>query len=92
MSSPAVHGDGFPAPLNRVEGVLHPAFEWDVPGDDGDRLDPDVRVLERHDQRDGVVRGGVGVDQKATQAPLLLESAAEQLLPQTLLRRAGRAK
>ena len=66
-SESGVHGDASLAPLDRVEGALHPAFKWDVPGNDGDRLDVDVRVLERYDHRNGVVRGGVSVDKKAAQ-------------------------
>ena len=48
-------GDIGPGQLDGVERVLDALLEGDVPGDDGDRLDPDLRVRQRHDQRHRVV-------------------------------------
>ncbi len=59
-----VHGSRRPAQLDRVQRVLHRLREGHVAGDDADADDFDVVVAERHHQRDGVVAGGVGVDEE----------------------------
>ena len=53
-----------PTQLDRVQRVLHGSREGHVAGDDADADDLDVGVAERHHQRDGVVTGGVGVDEE----------------------------
>ena len=59
-----VHGSRRPAQLDRVQRVLHRLREGHVAGDDTDADDLDVVVAERHHQRDGVVAGGIGVDEE----------------------------
>ena len=54
------------AQLHRVEGVLHRLIEGDIAGDDGDGLDLDFRILQRHHERYCIVGGGVGVNQQST--------------------------
>jgi hypothetical protein len=51
----SVDGNLFPAKLGRVERILHTLVYRHVAADDGDRLDLHVRVLERHNQRNGVI-------------------------------------
>ncbi len=59
-----VHGSRRPAQLDRVQRVLDRLGEGHVAGDDADADDLDVVVAERHHQRDGVVAGGIGVDEE----------------------------
>ena len=58
-----VTGTSTPPNLHRVQRVLHALLQRHVAADDGDR-DPHAGVPQRHDQRDGVVGGGVGVDEE----------------------------
>ncbi len=58
-------GDVLPAELHREPGVAAPLKHRHVAGDDRDRLHHDVVGHERHDERDRVVGGCVGVDQEA---------------------------
>ena len=50
--------------LGHVEGVLYGEVEGHVAGDDPDADDVDVGVTQRHHEGDGVVTGGVGVDEE----------------------------
>ena len=52
------------AQLGHVEGVLHGEVEGHVAGDDPDADDVDVGMTQRHHEGDGVVAGGVGVDEE----------------------------
>jgi hypothetical protein len=54
------------------EGVGDGAVEGDVAGDNGESLDANARFAQGHDEGDGVVGGGVGVnDEAAHGAPAL---------------------
>ena len=66
-----IDGDIRPGKFDRVKGVLHPLLERNIASDDGDRLDPNLRVRQRHDQRHRVIRSGVGIDQKVPHLPKL---------------------
>ena len=59
-----VHGSRRPAQLDRVQRVLHRLWQRHVAGDDADADDLDVGVAQRHHQGDGVVAGGIGVDEE----------------------------
>ena len=59
-----VDGHVHAAQLGHVEGVLHGEVEGHVAGDDPDADDVDVGVTQRHHEGDGVVTGGVGVDEE----------------------------
>ena len=52
------------ADLGGQERVLGRLLEADIAGDRGQPEHADARLGERHDDRDGVVGGGVGVDEK----------------------------
>ena len=52
------------ADLGGQERVLGRLLEADIAGDRRQAEHPDVGLGERHDDRDGVVGGGVGVDEK----------------------------
>ena len=54
--------------LHRVERILHRLVEPDIAGDNRERLDMHIGMLQRHDDRNGVVAGGVGVDEKRRMA------------------------
>ena len=56
---------GGDTPLHRQQGVVHGDGQRHVARYYRDRLDRHLGVHERHHQRDGVVRGGVGVDDDA---------------------------
>jgi hypothetical protein len=70
------------AALDRVEGVLYPLLEGDVPCNNGDRLDPHLRVVKRHHQSNRVIRGGIGIDQKTSHfsSSLSISSIGSSLL------------
>ena len=59
-----VHRHSAAGEVARVERVLHRLVERHVAGDDGQREHLDVRVPQRHQQRDRVVGRGVGVDEE----------------------------
>jgi len=52
---PFVHRNLLPASFDGVEGILDPLIERNVPRDDGDCLDPDLRVFECHHERNRVI-------------------------------------
>ncbi len=58
------NGDVGIAEFGGVEGVAGGLGERDVAGDDGDGGDADVGSAESHDDGDGVVGAGVGVDEE----------------------------
>jgi hypothetical protein len=66
-----VHRSRRPAEVARVDGVLHAHLQRHVARHDGDREDVDVVGHEGEDQRDGVVGGGVRVDDHAGHAAFL---------------------
>ena len=68
----------YAANLNGVEGVLHRLIQTDVAGDDGECLNSHLGVLQRHHNGDGIVAGGVGVDQKAAHQARVPGSTAAQ--------------
>ena len=51
--------------LRGVEGNLRRLRERDVPRHNGDANNLNTWVLERHHQRNGVIRCGVGIDPDA---------------------------
>jgi len=53
-----------PADLAGVEGVLHGGDEGHVPGDHSEADDVDSVVGQRESEGDGVVAGGVGIDEE----------------------------
>ena len=57
-------GDVGIADLGGQQRVLGRLLEADIAGDGRQAEHPDVGLGERHDDRDGVVGGGVGVDEK----------------------------
>ena len=59
------------AQFGGVEGVLDAAIQRHVAGHDRQGLDGHVGRAQRHDQRHGVVGGGVGVDQESAHGALL---------------------
>jgi len=75
---PCIDRRGLPTPLHGVERVLHAAVEWYIARDHGDRLDLDVRMVECHDERNGVVRRGVRINDEATHGSLLGLSLSAQ--------------
>ena len=52
------------AKLNRVKRVAGSLLDLDISRDRRDGHDTDVRGTESHDDRDSIVGGNVGVDQK----------------------------
>jgi hypothetical protein len=50
--------------FGNIEGVPRGLVDGDVACDGSDGADVDVRMAESHDERDGVVGGGIGVDEK----------------------------
>jgi len=62
FGQPFVHGNLLPASFDGVEGILDPLLEWNVPRNNGDRLDPDFRIFECHHERNRVIGCRVGVD------------------------------
>ncbi len=54
------------ADLAGVEGVLHGGVEGHVPGNHSDADDVDSVVGQRESEGDGVVAGGVGIDEERT--------------------------
>ena len=57
-------GDWRVAEFGDVKGVAGGLRDGDVSGDGGDGADVDVRMTESHEKGDGVVGGGVGVDEE----------------------------
>ena len=68
-----VDGHVHTAQLGHVEGVLHGEIEGHVAGDDPDADDVDVGVTQRHHEGDGVVTGGVGVDEERAHRRIVAE-------------------
>ena len=57
-------GDIGLANLRGEKGVPRRLFEVDIAGHGCQAEDPDARLGKRHDDRDGVIGGGVGVDEE----------------------------
>ena len=72
------------ADLGGQKRVLRRLLEADIAGDRRQAENAHVRVGERHDDRDGVVGGGVGVDEKV--AHWALECVTAHSAVQTLKR------
>ena len=51
--------------LKRGEGIAHALLNIHIAGDDGQRAHIHVRRAQRHYERNGVVRGGVGVNDES---------------------------
>ena len=60
-----MNGNALAAQLSRVEGVLDAELHRHVADHDRHTNNLGVRVLQRHDNGDDVVGGGIGVDPHA---------------------------
>ena len=64
-----VDGDVRPADFRGEERVAGRLIERDIAGDRRQPQHPHIGRRERHDDRDGVVGGGVGVDEEVAHGP-----------------------
>jgi hypothetical protein len=60
------------AQFDRGQRILNRLREWDIAADDTDAGDTHIRRAQRHDQRNRVVAGSVGVDEEGASCPLSL--------------------
>lgn len=58
------HGNVRVAKFRRVQRIAGGLLNGDVSRDGGNRQHADLRRAQRHDQSDGVIGGGVGVNQE----------------------------
>jgi hypothetical protein len=69
LVSPRIDGDVGCAEFHRVQRVSCGLLNFDISRDIGDRDHADFRSAQSHDERDGVVRSNVGVDQEGARHP-----------------------
>jgi hypothetical protein len=50
--------------LDSIESILRCLIDRVIARDDSDREDTYVRRAERHDERHGIIRRGIGIDQE----------------------------
>jgi len=58
------HGNLRAAEFRRVERIARGLLNGDVPCNRGNRQHADLRRAQRHDQSDGVIGSGVGINQE----------------------------
>ena len=66
LGGAGIDGDIRAAEFNCIKSIARRLRNGDIAGDGRNRHDPDVGRAQRHDERDGIIGSGVGIDKESS--------------------------